>query len=662
MKSNQTYNFQKNVLIVIGVALSFTLGIACKPNYDSCNNCLKFSGNNKSELKKVIKLYRKNDKDSLKLKACRFLITNMLEHYTLSSDQLNKYDCFFDLVEAKSRDGYDPEPIKNIWDSLQAINGTIRYSFLDTVHDLNTISANYIIENIDYAFKAWEKPWAQHLSFDDFCNYILPYRIKDERLENYRPTLYKRYQWLETTTPLTDPIQACKLLNQEIGKWFFENWLTAPQYPITMRASDIIKLKSGSCLNQAAITTYIMRSNGIPVVLEYIPQWGNRSNSHYFNAVQAKQGQFISFLGGDHDPGEYVFLEKPPKVFRRTYAKIENELLKNITNINNIPPLLRDPFYIDVSSERIDVKDIKIDLDIEPIENTAYAYLCVFNNRNWIPVYFGRIEKGKAYFKNMGKDIVYLPVYYFDNKILPASHPFILSKSGKVSPLKPDKSNVETVRINRKYPLSDKKIIWMASQIGGIFEGANNSNFSDAVELYTNKDTIDLVTNKIMIESKQKFQFIRYLFAPGASGTISELGFHTLENGELKLLKGDKIKSDKVAMRHLNIAFDRDIRSYIGVQKDCYNGEWIGLNLGKPQTINQISFCPRTDTNNIFEGMQYELYYWNNRWVSLGVKTADKNELVFDSVPSKALLWLRNLTEGKEERIFTYENGSQVWW
>ena len=36
--------------------------------------------------------------------------------------------------------------------------------------------------------------------------------------------------------------------------------------------------------------------------------------------------------------------------------------------------------------------------------------------------------------------------------------------------------------------------------------------------------------------------------------------------------------------------------------------------------------------------------------------------LYVDNVPTNALLLLRNHTKGKEERIFTYENGEQVWW
>ncbi len=36
--------------------------------------------------------------------------------------------------------------------------------------------------------------------------------------------------------------------------------------------------------------------------------------------------------------------------------------------------------------------------------------------------------------------------------------------------------------------------------------------------------------------------------------------------------------------------------------------------------------------------------------------------LYYDNIPSHALLLLRDHTRGKEERIFTLENGEQVWW
>jgi hypothetical protein len=38
------------------------------------------------------------------------------------------------------------------------------------------------------------------------------------------------------------------------------------------------------------------------------------------------------------------------------------------------------------------------------------------------------------------------------------------------------------------------------------------------------------------------------------------------------------------------------------------------------------------------------------------------DSLKYRDVPAGALLWLHNHSGGREERIFTYENGKQVWW
>ena len=46
----------------------------------------------------------------------------------------------------------------------------------ERVYDADTITADYLRENIDLAFDSWNKPWARNVSFQDFCKYILPYR------------------------------------------------------------------------------------------------------------------------------------------------------------------------------------------------------------------------------------------------------------------------------------------------------------------------------------------------------------------------------------------------------------------------------------------------------------------------------------------------------
>jgi hypothetical protein len=93
-------------------------------------------------------------------------------------------------------------------------------------------------------------------------------------------------------------------------------------------------------------------------------------------------------------------------------------------------------------------------------------------------------------------------------------------------------------------------------------------------------------------------------------------------------------------------------------------GAWVGVDLGKKERIDRIRFLPRNDDNNIHEGDLYELFYWENgQWNSLGQQTGtEKAVLVYEDCPSSALFLLHNHTRGKEERIFTYEDGTQVWW
>ena len=73
-------------------------------------------------------------------------------------------------------------------------------------------------------------------------------------------------------------------------------------------------------------------------------------------------------------------------------------------------------------------------------------------------------------------------------------------------------------------------------------------------------------------------------------------------------------------------------------------------------------YYPKNDDNFIRTGQIYELLYYNNEWISLGRQTASSTVLEYTDVPEGALLLLKNHTEGSEERIFTYEDGKQVWW
>ena len=78
--------------------------------------------------------------------------------------------------------------------------------------------------------------------------------------------------------------------------------------------------------------------------------------------------------------------------------------------------------------------------------------------------------------------------------------------------------------------------------------------------------------------------------------------------------------------------------------------------------MTRIRFTPKSDTNNVEPGHLYELYYFDIGWRLAGREVAKCNHLVFDGIPSGALLLSKDRTKGHEERIFEYRDNRQVWY
>ena len=91
---------------------------------------------------------------------------------------------------------------------------------------------------------------------------------------------------------------------------------------------------------------------------------------------------------------------------------------------------------------------------------------------------------------------------------------------------------------------------------------------------------------------------------------------------------------------------------------------WVGLDLDHPSSVTAIEYLFRCDDNGVREGDRYELFYFSdNGLVSLGERTGFKNGFFdFEDVPANALYLLRNHTRGREERVFTYEEGKQIFY
>ena len=146
---------------------------------------------------------------------------------------------------------------------------------------------------------------------------------------------------------------------------------------------------------------------------------------------------------------------------------------------------------------------------------------------------------------------------------------------------------------------------------------------------------------------------MRYINFKSKRADIAEIQF--FHKG--KHLKGKPIAFDSANAKY---AFDDRWDSYYPTTKD--SDLWVGLNFQNRVRIDKIKYLPRNDTNMIMDSDLYQLRYWDNGWKIVGNKKANSGVLSFNNIPSNALLWVRDLSEGKEERIFTYEHGKQIWW
>ena len=155
-----------------------------------------------------------------------------------------------------------------------------------------------------------------------------------------------------------------------------------------------------------------------------------------------------------------------------------------------------------------------------------------------------------------------------------------------------------------------------------------------------------------------KYKYLRYVGPDGSYCNVNEIAFY---NSKGEKLKGKIIGTQGTDKQTKETVFDGDVLT--GFNGNSPDGHWVGIELPKPSDVARIMYLPRNDGNNVETGDNYQLLmYDNGKWVSLGWKKAKETMLVFKNVPSNGLYLLKDKTKGKEERIFTYENGKQVWW
>ncbi|HZK03940.1 MAG TPA: hypothetical protein VFC94_05985 [Bacteroidaceae bacterium] len=634
----------------------------------SCSNndanylefALKMAGDNKEELQKVLDYYHN---DSLKLEAAKFLISNMPGHYSFKSNNIEDYYKIGDTI------------LRSLLSPLQQRDTLLRisreqFSYLeyDTIQDLHIISADYLIRNINLAFDLWlTKSWANHLNFEEFCEYLLPYKCSElQSLDDWRDTLTYHFgdilsDMIPNDESYDSPFNAAVTLRREIHSRVKPLGVYAGSgYPFKS-AYTMYRITYGQCTDYVRLAICTMRSLGIPVVYESTPQWGRYRAGHDWYTLLNDKGELLpSQWDISTDPGGAFFpYERIPKVYRYTYA-INREIEKYLKTAKFKYPF--DIFQKDVTDLYFATSDLSIPLTINKKKLVdCYAYLAVFNGHHtdWNILTYGEIIEGCAKFTKIGRNVLYIVLQYDENGWFPLSRPFILYKNGNVDYVEVNNKEFRSVTIRRKYH-SNRNVVNMRRRVlYGVIEASNDFSFKNADTIFqiTDLDYPDIIP--ISANVNTEYRFWRYLSPVGSFGSIAELRFFN-DSTELNGTIISSVGKDDLDLASL--AFDGDWLS--NFETDQPDSNWVGMDFNKPVFVNGVRLVPRNDDNGIHPGDEYELLYWNDTcWVSRGKIIASDNNLKYDSIPKGALMWLRNYTRGWDERCFLIDENENVeWW
>ena len=403
---------------------------------------LKKAGKNSAELEKAIAYFKKSG-DLQKLKAIYFLVGNMDIHFSQSYYWSNGKGERIPFNELEYPDFKTAtaafEKIKQRSGPLHAVR--IRYN------DMDTITSGFLIRNVEQAFSCW-KQQLHPCSFDDFCEYILPYRVHSEPLQEWREAYRKQF-----TSMLRAGLPADSLMLR-IGQYIrqsFSNTYGVRKRPDPLPLLGPMQLllrSEGDCDDISDLTSFIARSNGIPASVDFVPAWATATGNHFMNFMEV--GSFPKHhLDAADDRIVDSLPREPAKVLRTTFSKQSNTAIANADTADIPPGYLRRWDYKDVTAEYWPTGNLPVQLFGLKTGDPRLVYAAVWNGGNWRPVWWGKIENGRALLTNMCTGVIYLPMYYVHGKMIPAGWPAALTSEG-VTPLKANTLNTRSISLREQ--------------------------------------------------------------------------------------------------------------------------------------------------------------------------------------------------------------------
>lgn len=156
-------------------------------------------------------------------------------------------------------------------DEMQAMEFLYAYMPLS---DLADYSNEFFLKNVQFSLKARaEMPWGKTIPEQEFLHFVLPLRVNNENLDNFREVMYHEIKERIKGLGMKESVL-------EINHWCHEKVDYRGTDSRTSSPLSTVKKSFGRCGEESTFVVTALRTAGIPARQVYTPRWAHTDDNH----------------------------------------------------------------------------------------------------------------------------------------------------------------------------------------------------------------------------------------------------------------------------------------------------------------------------------------------------------------------------------------------
>lgn len=335
---------------------------------------------NQYRTESIVLRHFKDDSNPLKYRAAHFILENMSYQHSYSDEDLRNFEDAY-IIMAKNakefRDSVITEKTKNL---------SFKRAKLRQYSDISNIDADYLIKAIDEACDFWiQVNWHQEYNDSIFFNYVLPYRLFDEPISDWRDEIKRNFSYLYSPIVYSEkgvqyPAYKEKLVNATVVD--APNSLKGKVVQIDKAGASVTytfhtdlpvkKLLRFSYSTMLVDVEAAVELNGKPVgnfVVEPVSSKYNFNISRFGMVLDLKKGDNMITVKFANKPFKLDYMEvaayelyydEKAIDYSNSYCQIQNVATKNYVSLDTISSRIGKPIFLHKYSPKDNTLNLRL--------------------------------------------------------------------------------------------------------------------------------------------------------------------------------------------------------------------------------------------------------------------------------------------------------------